>query len=282
MPIDHPEPAPIYQAQPQYSQVSTFNTPYGGASIPPRPEYPAAPSVPPESQLSDDRLYNSTSTLADPAEEEDIPKFVLKAETDVDLLPFSDKAIWGPIQLRMLPNTKSLLSQVISKTIKNLSRQEYDELRRVIEVIYHDETLKQRMFELTGFKQKDLDFARKYFLRYRTKFLFARVVRVALATSSNGKVSRQVGGLIQFIFELHEVDGKVIPLDLKVKLLGSLPFTINYPWEDIQDDCYMAGCTRFADERKLDLNFDGDVNEHDVDIAMESIYFLKNYYRHKK
>ncbi len=189
---------------------------------------------------------------------------------------FNPKAIWGPIGGRMLPSTKKSLSKVLSRNISDLSEAEYEDLRYLIEYIATNPQSKQRVFELTGFNDNDLAFAEKYFRRYDSRRMFSKLVEFALATSSNGKVSKQVSGLVQFIFETGEINGRKVSHEYKYKLLRGIPELLSPVWAQVASDCnQQSGLCQSGNNVFLDLNEDRAVNSDDVKIALSSLDWLR-------
>lgn len=202
------------------------------------------------------------------------------AEIDFDAQVFNAKAVWGPISGRLIPSTKKTLSEVMSQNIADLSRDEYEQLRYLIEYIATHPESKARVFELTGFNDNDLAFAEKYFRRYSSRKMFSKLVEFALKTSSNGKVSKQIGGLAQFIFETGEINGEKVPNEFKFKLLRGIPQLLFPIWQQASIDCpaQTGICTSEA-KAFLDLNADNQVDDSDIKIAYSSLDWLNSQIR---
>ncbi|HEY9886490.1 MAG TPA: hypothetical protein V6C96_04440, partial [Vampirovibrionales bacterium] len=199
-----------------------------------------------------------------------------------EYLGFNSQAIWGPIEARLIPETKRTVGKLFSRNIGDLSKSEYEQMRFFIEYVLSHEDSKQRIFELTGFEDKDIAFAEKYFRRYEHKFLFSKLVGFALATSSNGKVSRQIGGLFHFAFETESLNGQEITDEYKYKFLKGFPEIIEPLWLSLLEECKLnpESC-KDANLAKLDLDNDAEITQNDVDIALESINWLRSYPNNK-
>ncbi len=201
------------------------------------------------------------------------------AELDFDKM-FNAKAVWGPISGRLIPETKRTLSEIMSRNIANLSREDYEQLRYLIEYIATHPESKQRVFELTGFNDNDLAFAEKYFRKYNSRKMFSKLVEFALKTSSNGKVSKQIGGLVQFIFETGQINGQNIADEYKFQLLRGFPELLSPIWEQAAAECPTQ--TRICQgENKtfLDLNADNKTDDSDFQTAFSSLEWLSSQIR---
>lgn len=189
---------------------------------------------------------------------------------------FNPQAVWGPVKARLIPDTKRTLARVFSNNISNLSETEYNQLRSLIEYIATNPQSKARVFELTGFNDSDLEMAEKYFSKYKGRKFFAKLVNIALSTSSNGKVSQQIGGLLQFIFETGQVNGLAVGDEYKYKLMAGIPSLSNDIWTKVSSDCQSGGelCTDKYKEF-LDLKADGKIDNQDVEAATSSLKWLQ-------
>jgi hypothetical protein len=198
------------------------------------------------------------------------------ASYDVDKV-FNAKVLWGPIGARLVPSTKKTFSKLLSRNIADLSEAEYEQLRYLIEYIATNPASKQRVFDLTGFNDGDLAFAEKYFRKYESRGLFSKLVEFALATSSNGKVSKQVSGIVQFVFETGEINGNKVADDFKYKLLRGIPDLVQPIWQQVSTDCQSgSGLCSPENQTFLDLNVDNKVDSTDLETANSSFEWLKS------
>lgn len=191
---------------------------------------------------------------------------------------FSPKGVWGPIKARLIPDTKRTLAKLVSADVSQMSSREYRFCKDLAEYLMNNENSKQRVFELTGFDDKDLEVAHKYFKKYsKMKGVAAKGLKLALSTSSNGKVSKQIGGLTQFLFELSEVDGKPIPEELRYRLFHGLTPYLREIWQKMPEDCLSEDPQMCKDKKKeyLDLDQDGDIDEKDAEIGLKSVDFVE-------
>lgn len=185
-----------------------------------------------------------------------------------------ERAMYRVVQARQIIDTKKTISELMHKNLKHLSDDEYNRLREMVNYVYHSPKLKARLFELTGLEQKDMEFAKKYFVKYKSKRLFARLIKTSIQTSSNGRVSRQIGGLIQFVMEIEEVNGRKVGMNYKVKLLAGLPAMVKANWNMLainykknQSVNYIFSDTHQNTLKLLDINEDGVYNKEDIDLA---------------
>lgn len=253
MPLDYP-----------YSQIDTVN-------------YQTQAPVNPYSNKAP--VYQKPYNNIEPVESASQQSFSLGA-IDNTGHEFNRKVLWGMLRSRLIPSTKHTLAKVMSYNIKRLSRTEYTDLRYMINYIAKDDKLKNRMFELTGFEQKDLDFARKYFLKYRTKGLFSRLIKVSMDTSSNGRVARQIGGLTQFILEVDKVNGVTIPLEYKLKLLGNIPRVVDNTWQRVEQRCIKKNYTQCIVVENINhVDFDNSktFTQQDMNIVQDELKWLREY-----
>jgi hypothetical protein len=235
-------------------------------------ELPLSPAV----EIPVEKQPLKSSLPEAPAQTDGTP--ALKGQAEVaQVKDFNPKAIWGPVSGRMIPETKKTLAKIMSSNIRDLSEDEYAQFRYLIEYILTNPASRDRVFELTGFQEKDLLFAEKYFRRYDGRRLFSKLVEIALATSSNGNVSRQVGGMLQFMFETEEINGEKVPDGYKYKFMRGIPNLEESIWTQVGQDCQNGGglCTD-ANKAFLDLNDDGKVDAGDVEIGLKSIQWLKS------
>ena len=191
---------------------------------------------------------------------------------------FNPKGVWGPIKARLIPDTKRTLAKLVSADVSQMSSREYRFCKDLAEYLMNNENSKQRVFELTGFDDKDLEVAHKYFKKYsKMKGVAAKGLKLALSTSSNGKVSKQIGGLTQFLFELSEVDGKPIPEELRYRLFHGLTPYLREIWQKLPEDCLSEDPQMCKDKKKeyLDLDEDGDIDEKDAEIGLKSVDFVE-------
>ncbi|MDJ0625345.1 MAG: hypothetical protein QNJ31_03140 [Candidatus Caenarcaniphilales bacterium] len=258
MPIDYvPSPSAYYSNYQKKTYVSS--------SL----EYSSANDFELESLEDEEFLIPQMNLL-----KKEIPSLTASIESDLKQ-NFTAQAIWGPVEARLIPETKRTLSKVISNNIADLTEQEYLHVRELLIYVLSNPESKQRVFELTGFEEKDIAFAEKYFRKFKRKFFFTKLVEIALATSSNGNVSKQIGGLIQFIFETAELNNERIPDQYKFKFIRGIPELIQPIWNEIAEDCALnpTRCTQNYTPF-MDLNQDQKIDEKDVKIAIDSMNWL--------
>lgn len=190
---------------------------------------------------------------------------------------FNPKTLWGPVGARLIPNTKHTLAKVFSRNISDLSEGEYNQLRYLIEYIATNPASKARVFELTGFNDKDLAFAQKYFQKYESRFMFSKLVKFALDVSSDGRVSKQIGGILQFIFETDAINGQQVADEYKYKLLRGIPNLVEPIWEQASNDCNsQVGLCSDQYKDFLDLNADNKIDKSDIELAKSSLQWIKD------
>ncbi|MDX1918804.1 MAG: hypothetical protein SFT81_06680 [Candidatus Caenarcaniphilales bacterium] len=226
-------------------------------------------------ELPTDNAQKSSDKPSEIEEESSDGIPVLRTSVE-DKSSFNSKAIWGPIKARMIPSSKKRLAVAVSDTIRGLSEAEYRNLRYYIEYMARNPASRERVFELTGFSEKDLLFAEKYFRRYESRGLFAKLLEIALSTSSDGNVSRQIGGLVQFIFEVSEIEGKTVNENERYKLVRLMPPVVRPIWGDLASKCPEDKeiCMRGSSTPYLDLNDDDIVNFEDIKIARSSLSLI--------
>jgi hypothetical protein len=236
-----------------------------------REQFSQEPSIDDTQPSQNTESVNETPSLNSKA-----PALSGNASFNVDEV-FNAKAIWGPIGGRMVPSTKKTLSKIMSQNIRNMSEEDYEQLRYLIEYIATHPESKQHVFDLTGFNDNDLAFAEKYFRKYESRKMFSKLVEFALSTSSNGKVSKQVSGLVQFIFETGEINGQKVPDSFKFQLLRGIPELLEPVWQQVASDCNVNGglCSE-SNKTSLDLNADQKVDAVDIQIANSSLDWLRS------
>ena len=206
-----------------------------------------------------------------------IDKTIITGGTEYQLdKEFNPQAIWGPIASRLIPDTKHTLAKVVSRNISNMSKSEYEKMREFMEYIATHPESKARVFELTGFNDRDLEFAEPYFKKYNTRKFFSKLVEIALSTSSHGKVSKQVSGLVQFIFETQEINGQPVSDEFKFLFLRGLPNLAESGWQQFATDCQNKNGVCTSEYKAfLDLNEDKALNDQDLQLAQSSLNWLK-------
>ncbi len=202
---------------------------------------------------------------------------VLSSTASVDTANIGPQAIWGPVKSRLIPSTKKTLSKVFSSNVSDLTVSEYKQLRRIIEYLTKNPESRARAFELTGFNDGDLDFAEKFLNSYDSRGAFAKLVGFALRVSSDGKVSKQIGGFIQFSYEIAEIKGEPAPAELRNKLLRNFPNLLRPIWEEIAANCPTNTnlCSNPELLTNLDLNSDGSINQTDGQLGLLALTALE-------
>lgn len=226
---------------------------------------------------STDEYYEDQTEYIETPSPIETPLINLSGEANIKSEPvFNPQAVWGPVKARLIPDTKRTLARIFSNNISNLSETEYNQLRSLIEYIATNPQSKARVFELTGFNDNDLALAEKYFGKYKGRKLFSKLVNIALSTSSDGKVSQQIGGLLQFIFETGEVAGLAVGDEYKYKLMAGIPSLTTDIWNKASADCSSGGevC---SDKYKqfLDLTSDSKIDNQDIEVAKSSLAWLQ-------
>ncbi len=207
--------------------------------------------------------------------EENIDAINVSVESSLE---FNPKAIWGPIKARLIPDTKHTFARIVSNNISNMSAKDYRYAHDLTEYLMENEEARERVFELTGFNERDLKVARKYFDKYgKGRFTASKATNFALKTSSHGKVSKQIGGLYQFLFELSEVNNQVIGDSLKFAMIKGTTVYLRNIWSELYADCNDEEPNMCTEKTKkfLDLNDDTIIDQIDIDIAMKSLDYTE-------
>ncbi|MDX1920719.1 MAG: hypothetical protein SFU25_08320 [Candidatus Caenarcaniphilales bacterium] len=187
---------------------------------------------------------------------------------------FNSRAIWGPIQAGLVHDPKQTFGNLFSDNVGNLSKSEFKQLKKVLDFIVSNPSSRQRFVELTQISEEDLDYARENL--DRSKFVFTKLLKLAITTSTQRRVSTQIGGLMQFIEETKELNGTVISEEYKFKLIRGIPETAELAWSTILDKCSanLQECkARYVP--LMDMNGDGNLDATDVALANASIQQLK-------
>lgn len=188
---------------------------------------------------------------------------------------FNSRAIWGPIQAGLVHDPKHTFADIFSNNVGDLSKKEFKQLKDVLDFILSTPNCRKRFVELTQISEEDLDHASKNL--DRNKFVFTKLVKLAISTSTQRRVSTQIGGLLQFIEETSELNGSVIPEDYKFKLIRGIPETAEVSWASVLDKCTVNPQECKAKYLPLmDMNKDGVLDQTDVALANNSIQLLKS------
>ena len=208
-------------------------------------------------------------------QEEEIPSLDLGIEKQID---FDPKAVWGPIKVNLLPDTKKTLSVILSQNISDMSDTEFAYFKNLFAYLLNTPSSRARFTELTGLGDREIADIYKYLDSNKSRFVVSKAVRVAVRTSTDWGVATQYGGLVQFLFELGKVNDQVVPDSLKFKILKGTPLYLDRIWQMVEYDCFSGQskyCGNSAYIGVLDLNNDFKVSVEDVEIAKTSLNYTK-------
>jgi hypothetical protein len=187
----------------------------------------------------------------------------------------TSKAMWGPVQAGLINDPKHTFAEIFYENVKALNKSEFRQLKGALDYIFSNPVSRKRFMELTEISEQDIEYARQNL--DRSQFVFCKLMKLALSTSTQRRVSKQVGGLIQFIEETEQVNGALFNESFKFKILRGIPQQSELAWQRLQQQCGPGAqnCTS-AYSQLVDLNNDGKLDTLDFELASKSLESFKS------